>query len=318
LRRFRRRRCEEGVRRRHRFGNFSHRTNAAGQVTTILSYDGAGRVLSMTDVNNIETDLSYNARGWLTQKAVRATNGTTGSGDQITSLTYDNVGNVTQITQPNGAYTGFVYDAANRLTDITDNLGDDIHYTLDVAGDRTEDDTKDPSGNLSLRCRCEFVGIPQGPRVFPVPRRSGKSGRTEHRASRGQPDVVAHAASAQSAPRHGVAALQRLGASLDTVLQGDPSLSEPTLRVLTQRRNRMRQLRTSGSVRGAPGDRRPYRDLFPICARDGQSHRAFHSCGNVLRGEEANVRPRAILPCGRRELSGVSARWRAPRPGPRP
>ena len=31
----------------------------------------------------------------------------------------------------------------------------------------------------------------------------------------------------------------------------------------TQCRSRMRQLRTSGSVRGAPGDRRPYRDLKP-------------------------------------------------------
>jgi len=37
----------------------------------------------------------------------------------------------------------------------------------------------------------------------------------------------------------------------------------------------MRQLRTSGSVRGAPGDRRPYRDPFQVFTRHQRSHRAF-------------------------------------------
>ena len=132
----------------YQVGDLQSVTNALGQVTTFPSYDGAGRVLSVLDVNNVETDFSYTARGWLQQVAKRVTNGTSGSGDQITLFGYDNVGQLTSITDPDAITTTFTYDAAHRLTDIADNLGDDIHYTLDNAGNRTQEDTKDPSGNL--------------------------------------------------------------------------------------------------------------------------------------------------------------------------
>jgi len=132
----------------YRMGDLWKVTNALGQVTTFLTYDNAGRPLSKTDANGVETDLQYSPRGWITQRAVRAINGQVSTGDQVTGYAYDNAGQVTRATQPDGSYTAFTYDAAHRLTDIADNLGDTIHYTLDAAGNRTHEDTKDPSSTL--------------------------------------------------------------------------------------------------------------------------------------------------------------------------
>ncbi|KRA82123.1 hypothetical protein ASD78_02335 [Lysobacter sp. Root667] len=42
----------------------------------------------------------------------------------------------------------FTYDAAQRLTDVADNAGNTIHYTLDVAGNRTQEETKDSGAVL--------------------------------------------------------------------------------------------------------------------------------------------------------------------------
>ncbi|MBU8977748.1 hypothetical protein JI752_016490 [Lysobacter sp. MMG2] len=46
-------------------------TNASGQVTETLRYDGAGRALSIKDANGVITDLDYDARGLLTERRTR-------------------------------------------------------------------------------------------------------------------------------------------------------------------------------------------------------------------------------------------------------
>ncbi|TWQ85745.1 RHS repeat protein, partial [Xanthomonas vasicola] len=68
--------------------------------------------------------------------------------DRITRIDYWPTGLVKQVTQPDGAFTAFTYDAAHRLTDITDNAGNAVHYTLDNAGNRIKEDTTDASGTL--------------------------------------------------------------------------------------------------------------------------------------------------------------------------
>ncbi|HEY2344939.1 MAG TPA: RHS repeat-associated core domain-containing protein [Xanthomonadaceae bacterium] len=145
----------------YRMGDLQAINNALGQTTTFLTYDGAGRPLSLTDVNGVETDLQYNARGWLTQVARRAINGASGSGDQVTGYAYYPDGQLQTLTRPDGASATFTYDAAHRLTDIADNLGDTIHYTLDAAGNRTEEDIKDPSGNPKRIVRRQFNALGQ-------------------------------------------------------------------------------------------------------------------------------------------------------------
>ena len=140
----------------HRAGDLwkvsSYVTSTLSLVTTFLTYDGAGRPLSMTDPNGVETDLAYNARGWLTKRTVLGT-GNSATGAHITSYTYDNIGQVKKVTEPDGSSVGFTYDAAHRLTDIassdaSSNVIGSVHFTLDNAGNRTQEDTKDPSNTV--------------------------------------------------------------------------------------------------------------------------------------------------------------------------
>ncbi|MCC8532895.1 DUF6531 domain-containing protein, partial [Xanthomonas phaseoli] len=123
-------------------------TNALGQTTEYLAYDGAGRPLSIKDANGIVTDYTYHPRGWLTATKVRGADASSEADDRITRIDYWPTGLVKQVTQPDGAFTAFTYDAAHRLTDITDNAGNTVHYTLDNAGNRVKEDTQDAAGTL--------------------------------------------------------------------------------------------------------------------------------------------------------------------------
>jgi YD repeat-containing protein len=87
------------------------------------------------DPNGLVTTLSYDARGRLTSRT---------TGGEKTDFEYDGVGQVKKAILPTGAYLSYTYDAAHRLTDIQDNLGNAIHYTLDLMGNRTREDTLDP------------------------------------------------------------------------------------------------------------------------------------------------------------------------------
>ncbi|MGS1078227.1 RHS repeat-associated core domain-containing protein [Pseudoxanthomonas beigongshangi] len=132
----------------HRKGDLWKVTNAKGQVTETLKYDGAGRVLSVKDPNGVITDFEYHPRGWLTASKVRGTNDAVETDDAITRIAYWPTGLVQRVTQPDGAFTHYTYDQAHRLTDITDNAGNTLHYTLDNASNRIAEETKDAGGTL--------------------------------------------------------------------------------------------------------------------------------------------------------------------------
>lgn len=133
----------------HRAGDLYQVTNALGQVTTLVAYDKNGRVVRQSDTNGVITDLTYSPRGWLLTRTTRAnTNGTPSSGDAVTTIGYTPYGSVASITDADGVTVSYTYDAAHRLTDITDALGDRIHYTLDAAGNKTQEQTFDPSGTV--------------------------------------------------------------------------------------------------------------------------------------------------------------------------
>jgi RHS repeat-associated protein len=119
--------------------------NAMGHISETLRYDGAGRPLQTKDANGVITDLEYHPRGWLTARKVR---GDAGSGDAVMRIDYWPTGLVRQVTQPDGTFTTYTYDDAHRLTAIADNAGNKIEYTLDNAGNRTKEDTKDAQGAL--------------------------------------------------------------------------------------------------------------------------------------------------------------------------
>ena len=120
--------------------NLASITNALGHVTNVTSYDAHGRPLSITDPNGLVTTLSYDARSRLTSR---------NASGEITTYTYDNAGQLTRVTLPNSAFLNYTFDAAHRLTDIQDQLGNKIHYTLDLLGNRTGESVTDPASVLT-------------------------------------------------------------------------------------------------------------------------------------------------------------------------
>lgn len=120
-------------------GNLTVTTNALNQAASITSVDAHGRPLTLVDANGATTTLTYDPLGRLLTRTVASA---------TTTFTYDQVGQLTKTTLPDGSYLTNTYGAARRLTAVTDNLGNKIEYTYDLAGNRTQEQVKDPGGVL--------------------------------------------------------------------------------------------------------------------------------------------------------------------------
>jgi len=133
----------------HRAGDLYQVTDAIGHVSTVVAYDKNGRVVRERDANGVVTDSTYHARGWLLTRTVRANaDGTPSANDAITQIGYTPYGAVSSVKDPDDVQITYTYDAAHRLTDITDALGNRIHYTLDAAGNKTKEETFDAGNTL--------------------------------------------------------------------------------------------------------------------------------------------------------------------------
>ncbi|MBL1265044.1 RHS repeat-associated core domain-containing protein [Candidatus Methylomicrobium oryzae] len=120
-------------------GNLSKITDALGSITQIQGHDAHGRPLQIKEPSGLVTTLSYDSRGRLiNQKADM----------EETHYSYDKVGQLTKITWPSGAIASFIYNDAHRLTQITDDQGNKIVYTLDAAGNQIQKDVYDKNSNL--------------------------------------------------------------------------------------------------------------------------------------------------------------------------
>ena len=128
-----------------RKGDLLSVTNAAGHSSQTLVYDANGRPLSVVDSNGVITDFTYHPRGWPTSVTVRGDSAAT---NRTTQISYWPTGQVQEVVEPDGSTVTYVYDAAQRLTDIADNAGNTLHYTLDNAGNRLKEDTVDAAGTL--------------------------------------------------------------------------------------------------------------------------------------------------------------------------
>jgi RHS repeat-associated protein len=132
----------------YRKGDLWKTADAMGHVAEVLRYDSTGRAISIKDPNGVVTDLVLSPRGWLTASKVRGTDDSTEADDATTTIEYDGVGQVTKLTLPDGVFARFTYDLAHRLIEVRDALGNTITYTLDAAGHRKVEDTKDGAGVL--------------------------------------------------------------------------------------------------------------------------------------------------------------------------
>jgi RHS repeat-associated protein len=120
-------------------GYLTKTTNALGQSTQNSTMNAAGLPLTITDPNGVVTTLTYDADLRL---ASRQTAGET------TSYSYTSTGPLQKVSLPDGSYLQYTYDSARRLTQITDSLGNSVAYTLDAAGNRTAENSHDPTGTL--------------------------------------------------------------------------------------------------------------------------------------------------------------------------
>jgi len=137
-----------------RKGDLWKTANALGHVDEVVSYDLAGRVRRIKDANGVITDYTYNARGWLNERAVRAnaSGAADPAFDAVTTYVYDDSGNLTRFYPPGGqgAYVDYTYDAAHRVTAVGDAYGNHVSFVLDKAGNRLDEKTYD-SGNVLRR-----------------------------------------------------------------------------------------------------------------------------------------------------------------------
>ena len=124
--------------------NLTKVTNALNQETQITARDSAGRPTTVKDINNVQSNLTYDTNGWL--QTVTGAVGTPLQG--VTTFSYNFAGDVTGIDLPNGTTLTYTYDNARRVTKITDDLGNSVNYTLNDAGDVTQAQYKDPANAL--------------------------------------------------------------------------------------------------------------------------------------------------------------------------
>ena len=131
-------------------GQISQITNALGHLTRITRYSAHGQPEEIIDPNGLVTTLAYDARQRLLS---------VDRGGEFTKLQYDNAGQLIRITRPDNSALNYSYDAAHRLTQISDNLGNKIVYTLDAMGNRLNQDVLDPTGQLVQTHRSEYDAL---------------------------------------------------------------------------------------------------------------------------------------------------------------
>jgi RHS repeat-associated protein len=125
--------CTTGY--QYQCGQIETMANSVGSVT-FDTHNAYGQLLTLTDANGVLTTLKYDARQRLTWRQI---------GSDVTQYSYYPTGLLHVVTSPDTSTVTFDYDSAHRLTDIIDGPGNKIHYTLDALGNRTAENSYDPT-----------------------------------------------------------------------------------------------------------------------------------------------------------------------------
>ncbi len=139
---------------KYRRGDLQTMTTAAGHATQYTDYDRNRRPTRIVDPNGVVTTFVYHDRGWLLSATT-----SDGSSSRPVRVEYWPHGKVKKVSQPDGSFMQMGYDAAQRLISVTDNLGNSVSYTLDNAGNRTDEQFKDASNTLRQRVTRMYSAI---------------------------------------------------------------------------------------------------------------------------------------------------------------
>jgi YD repeat-containing protein len=124
----------------HTLGDLKTVTTALGQTTSYLLYNKSGQLIQQKDANGLTKTYSYDLRRRMLSSNV---------GGLMTSYSYDQAGLLGKITFPDTTSVVLSYDPAHRLTQVTDQAGNSVTYILDAAGNRIQEQIKNPSGTLA-------------------------------------------------------------------------------------------------------------------------------------------------------------------------
>ena len=130
-------------------GNRNTTTNALGHVTKALAHTKRGFPTVLVDANGVESHITYNGRGWVESKTVKAE-----AGDLVTQFTYtgksDYLGEglVESITLPSGERIHYAYNNARKLIAQSNNRGERIEYQLDAEGNRLKETVYSADGQI--------------------------------------------------------------------------------------------------------------------------------------------------------------------------
>ncbi len=120
--------------------------NPLNQTIQVTRHMPGGLPQTVVDANGVTTNLTYDPRQRLLSIAT-----TTSAGVLTDNFAYDATGNLVTTTLPDGAAFTNTYDSAHRLTGVGDIFGNNIAYTLDAMGDRTQVAVHDSGGNQQLK-----------------------------------------------------------------------------------------------------------------------------------------------------------------------
>ncbi len=117
-------------------GDVTSITDPAGKVT-LLTYDGAGRLLTITDPNHHTAIFTYGTDG--RPATVRD------ALNRTTTLTYNAAGRIESISAPDGSKQYLTYDILDHVIAVEDGLGQLTRFNYDPAGNLLN--VSDPKGN---------------------------------------------------------------------------------------------------------------------------------------------------------------------------
>ncbi|GAB2878638.1 hypothetical protein GCM10027277_54830 [Pseudoduganella ginsengisoli] len=109
-------------------GNLVSHTNFLGQSESWSLYDGMGRPGRLTNLNGINEDYLYDAKGNMTQHTLRLP-----SGNRVTKFDYNNNHQVTDVTYASGRIDRYRYNESGRLNKTGDAANQFTTIAYDVA-----------------------------------------------------------------------------------------------------------------------------------------------------------------------------------------